>query len=113
MDYDVLIKLCALLDDINAEYMLETADSVCINSKDTVLYDFFIRQGRTKMFTTEFDLDDVLHHTIKLECNNTNQDVEKIQQFIQQHFILPRILEKWNSFLQIDVNFLRILERIF
>lgn len=86
MDYAVLVQLCTLLDEIHAEYMLETADAVYINSKDTVLYNFFIGQGRTKMFTTEFDLDEVLHHTIKLECNNTNQDVEKIQQCIQTHF---------------------------
>lgn len=38
------------------------------------------------MFTTEFNWDDALHRTIKWECNNTNQDVEKIQQCIQQHF---------------------------
>ena len=86
MDYDVLKQLCTLLDELKAEYMIETANAIYINSKDTVLYRFFTQIGHKDMFTTEFDLDEVLHHAIKLECNNTNDDVEKIQKCISQHF---------------------------
>lgn len=86
MDYHVLVKLCSLLDELHAEYMVETADAIYINSPDTVLYHYFVGNGHKNMFTIEFDLDEVLHHAIKLECNNTNEDVEKIQKCISQHF---------------------------
>lgn len=86
LDYTVLKELCALLKELGAQYMLETANEIYIDSSYTQLYEFFVNLGHTTMFTTEFDEEEVLHRTMKLECNNTNEDVPKIQACIEQYF---------------------------
>lgn len=87
MDKAVLVKLCDLFDELKVEYMLETSNSIYLRKDFVGLYHFFSRMVQPqKTFTLDFDRDEVLNRTIKVECNNTNRDVKLIEDCIKEHF---------------------------
>lgn len=86
MDYELCVKTVEMLDELNCDYMIETCDKIYIDPSFTELYDFFVGVGHTNIFTTDFDRDEVLHRTIKIEINVLDKDRERVENHIRNHF---------------------------
>lgn len=86
MDYKLCVKTVQMLEDLRCDYMLETADAIYIDPSYHELYDFFSQAGMKEMFQLDFDKDEVLKRTIKIEANVLNKDKEKIENYIQDKF---------------------------
>ena len=69
MDYKLCVKTVQMLEDLRCDYMLETADAIYIDPSYHELYDFFSQAGMKEMFQLDFDKDEVLKRTIKIEAN--------------------------------------------
>lgn len=86
MDYDLCVKTTQMLEDLNCDYMLETADSIYIDPKFDELYGFFSKVGMKDMFQREFDKFDVLKRTIKIEANVLDKDRKKLEDYLSHKF---------------------------
>ena len=86
MDYELVSKAVEMLDELECEYMLETSDRIYIDPSFKVLYDFFADIGDGHIFTFEFDKEEVLHRTIKIEMNVSDKDRERVEDYIHNHF---------------------------
>lgn len=86
MDYKLCVKTVQMLEDLRCDYMLETADAIYIDPSYHELYDFFSQAGMKEMFQLDFDKDEVLKRTIKIEANVLNKDKAKIENYIQDKF---------------------------
>lgn len=86
MDYELAMKTADMLETLNCDYMIETANHVYIDKDFHELYDFFVNAGHGDMFVRDFDRDDVLKRTIKMEANVLNKDKEKVISYIENHF---------------------------
>lgn len=86
MDYHLCKEVVDVLKSIHSAYMLETAKEIYIDYESQELYDFF-NQGVIKVdFIREFDEDEVLKRTIKIEMNVTNENRDLVIQAIDKHF---------------------------
>lgn len=86
MDYDLCIQTVQMLEDLKCDYMIETANSIYIDHSFQELYQFFSTRGFKDMFKRDFDKDEVLKRTIKIEANVTNKDKAQIEQYIKERF---------------------------
>ena len=86
MEYEHAKAVADLLDELQLEYMIETADQIYIRSEFQTLYGFFAAIGRGHVFTFDFDRDEVLHRTLKIECNCTEKEVEQIRTTVSRLF---------------------------
>lgn len=86
MDYHLCKEVVSVLKSINSAYMLETAKEIYIDYDSQELYDFF-NHGVIKVnFIREFDEEEVLKRTIKIEMNVTNKNRDLVINTINQHF---------------------------
>ena len=66
--------------------MIETAKHVYIDNQNNDLYDFFDKVGFASQFKTEFDKYDVIQRTLKIEANVTDENREKVIDYIKNDF---------------------------
>lgn len=86
MDYNLCKEVVSVLKSINSAYMLETAKEIYIDYDSQELYDFF-NNGVIKVdFIREFDEDEVLKRTIKIEMNVTNKNRDLVISTIDKYF---------------------------
>lgn len=97
MDYELAVKTCDMLEELGLDYMIETAGHIYIRPEYKGLISFFASTGRDTIFTYEFDRDEVLHRAIKVECNNSAEDIEKIESFIKDHFGYVMVCDQHGS----------------
>lgn len=86
MDKDLCKRVVDVLKSINSAYMLETATEIYLDYSSQELYDFFNRGVIHIDFIREFDEDEVLNRTIKIEMNVTNENRDLVISTIQEHF---------------------------
>lgn len=86
MDYELCHQTVEMLEKMNCDYMIETAQHVYIKPECKELYDFFDQVGFAKKFIIDFDLEDVLHRTIKIEANVLDVDRKKIEEYVAGDF---------------------------
>lgn len=87
MDYELCLKTANMLEDLHCDYMIATANHLYIDPSYKELYNFFVQNGHFKdLFTTKFDRNEVLKRAIKIEANVTNNDREKIENYIKNDF---------------------------
>lgn len=86
MDYELVCKTVEMLDELKCDYMIETCDKIYIDPSHKELYSFFADHGHSDIFTFEFDKDEVLHRTIKIEMNVLDKDRERVEDYIHNHF---------------------------
>lgn len=86
MDYKLAKATCDMLEKIGSDYMLETAHHIYIDPAFHELYDFFKELGMEKMFSQDFDRDEVLHRTIKVEANVKHQDYDLLEHHLEHDF---------------------------
>lgn len=86
MDHDFSKQTVKLLDELNCDYMIETADHIYLDQSHHELYEFFSRFNQGHMFMREFDIDEVLKKAIKIEINVLNKDREKVENAISDKF---------------------------
>ena len=61
-------EVTAFLEDLGHEYLITTAHHVYMKRSNREFYNFFAGAGHPHIFTYEYDLDEVLTRTIKLEA---------------------------------------------
>lgn len=86
MDATLAVKTMEMLEKLDCGYMIETARNVYIDNQNNDLYDFFEAAGFTKLFKTEFDKYDVINRALKIEANVTDENREKVIDYIKNHF---------------------------
>ena len=87
MDYELCLKTANMLEELHCDYMIATANHLYIDPSYKELYNFFVQNGHFKdLFTTKFDRNEVLKRAIKIEANVTNNDREKIENYIKNDF---------------------------
>lgn len=86
MDYQLCKEVVEVLKSIHSDYMLETAREVYIDYESKGLYDFFTNGTLKVDFIRDFDEDEVLHRTIKIEMNVTNENRDLVIKTIEKHF---------------------------
>lgn len=86
MDYQLCVQTVNMLEKMNCDYMIETAQHVYIKPESQELYTFFKEVGFADKFIQDFDRDEVLHRTIKIEANVLNEDRKKIEEYVQNDF---------------------------
>ena len=67
MDYKLSKEVVDVLKSIDSAYMLETATEIYCDYASQELYDYFNRGALHLDFIREFDEDEVLQRTIKIE----------------------------------------------
>ena len=86
MDYKLSKEVVDVLKSIDSAYMLETATEIYCDYASQELYDYFNRGTLHLDFIREFDEDEVLHRTIKIEMNVTNANRDLVIGAIEKHF---------------------------
>ena len=86
MDYELSLQTVTMLEKLHCDYMIETAHHVYIDKSFHELYDFFAKSGHGDMFVRDFQRDDVLKRSIKIEANVLDKDKERVISYIQNHF---------------------------
>lgn len=83
MDYNLIKETIQILKTYECDYILETANNIYCNSNNQELIDFFSEFEDTRVFVRDFDTNQVLKETLKLETVITeaqkNQLISKIQ----------------------------------
>ena len=83
MDATLAVKTMEMLEKLDCSYMIETAKHVYIDNQNNDLYDFFDKVGFASQFKTEFDKYDVIQRTLKIEANVTDENREKVIDYIK------------------------------
>lgn len=86
MDYELAKKTADMLETLGCDYLLETALHIYNDRKYHELYDFFAHSGQNKTFIRDFDRDEILKQTIKIEANVLDEDRQKVEDFIKNDF---------------------------
>ena len=86
MDYELTKNTIDMLDYLHCDYMIETSDHIYIDPNHKVLFNFFNDLGHGDIFTFDFDKEDVMHRTIKIEMNVSNKDKQRVEDYIQNNF---------------------------
>ncbi|MBS5371563.1 Cof-type HAD-IIB family hydrolase [Longibaculum muris] len=86
MDATLAVKTMEMLEKLDCSYMIETAKHVYIDNQNNDLYDFFDKVGFASQFKTEFDKYDVIQRTLKIEANVTDENREKVIDYIKNDF---------------------------
>ena len=86
MDHNLSMQTIKLLDELNCDYMIETADHIYLDQSHHELYEFFSRFNQGHIFIRKFDIDEVLKKAIKIEFNVLNKDREKVENAISDKF---------------------------
>lgn len=68
MPEELARKLADFLENLGHEYLITTAHHVYMRESNHDFYDFFASFGQGHIFTYEYDLDEVLGRTIKMEA---------------------------------------------
>lgn len=74
MDSQMARRYVGLFEELGMEYMLQTAHHIYLNARFHVIKKFFAEFNTLDIFTYDFDKNDVLQRTIKLEANFTEDD---------------------------------------
>ncbi len=85
MDPRLAKATCQMLEELHFEYMVETAGEIYLDHRFTGLHDFF-EPYHPGLFIQDFDLDEVLSRTIKLEANVTNEQRDRVIAFVKNDF---------------------------
>ena len=83
MDEELARASVDLLERFKVDYMIETGTSINIRPEFTTLYNFFCNQGLKDMFTMDYNFDEIIKHTIKIECNIDASLQKEMEEFIQ------------------------------
>lgn len=86
MDYELTKSTIEMLDYLHCDYMIETSDHIYIDPSHQELFGFFNNLGHGDIFTFEFDKDEVMHRTIKIEMNVLDKDRDRVEDYIHNHF---------------------------
>lgn len=86
MDYELTKSTIEMLDYLHCDYMIETSEHIYIDPNHKELFHFFNNLGHGDIFTFEFDKDEVMHRTIKIEMNVLNKDKKRVEDHIRNHF---------------------------
>ena len=86
MDTELATQTVDMLEELNCDYMIETAHHIYIDKRYKELYTFFKNLGMEEMFSMDFDRDDVLKRAIKIEANVTNKDKQKVSDYLDGKF---------------------------
>lgn len=82
LDPDIAHKAADLFEDLGCEYMLETAHHIYIERRYKELHDFFASFFPDGFFTHDFDRDEVLARTMKLEAKVDADSYERVSSTI-------------------------------
>ena len=85
MDTELATQTVDMLEELNCDYMLETAHHIYIDKRYKELYTF-LRTSAWKRCFYGFDRDDVLKRAIKIEANVTNKDKQKVSDYLDGKF---------------------------
>ena len=67
-----------LFDELGLEYMLQTAHHVYLDPRFTLIPQFFAEFGHADIFTYDFDRNEALMRTIKLEAHATPEALQRM-----------------------------------
>lgn len=82
MDADLARSFADLFDELDVEYMLQTAHHIYLKRGSTHIPKFFAQFAPPNMFTFDFERDEVLQRTIKLEAHAGDLDIERVMEAI-------------------------------
>ena len=86
MDYELLVELCKNLREHHFEYMIETCNHIYKEKQYIQLFEFFNRIKMTDFFIYDFDEDDKLHRTVKIECDVPHERRKELDQLLEDLF---------------------------
>lgn len=83
--YEEVVSLVEFLESVNCSYAFETAADCYVEKKFESFYNFFIHCDINKeQLLTEFDKDEVMHRTLKVEIYTENG--KEIENYIKDKF---------------------------
>ncbi len=83
MDRQLTQNYAQLFDELGIEYMLQTAHHVYIDRRFTLIPEFFAGFGNGDIFTYEFDQDEAIGRTIKLEAHATPETFQRMRDAVE------------------------------
>ena len=83
MDTELAAHYVNLFEELGMEYMLQTAHHIYLDHRFHAIEEFFAVFNTLDIFTYDFDKDEVLARTIKLEANMTEQDYERMMAYME------------------------------
>ena len=86
MNYELSKEVVSLLKENHCDYMIETCDHIYVNNKNNELYEFFSKVGMEKIFSFDYDEDEALKKTIKIEINVLNEKKEIVEKALKNSF---------------------------
>lgn len=78
MPHDLARQLADFVAGLGYEYLITTAHHVYMQRSNTEFYSFFARAGHANIFTYDYDLDEVLTRTIKMEALVPSEERERV-----------------------------------
>ena len=83
MDQALVRSYVELFDELGMEYMLQTAHHIYLDRRFTHIQRFFADFGQPDIFTFEFDREDAVRRTIKLEAHATGIDAARMRAAVE------------------------------
>ena len=85
MGADLVRDLHAYLDELGYEHMFVTAHHIYMPRSNEWLLRFFAEGDQQDIFSFDYDLEDVLARTIKIECGVDVPERPRVTQLLKQH----------------------------
>ena len=82
MDSQLARNYVDLFEQLGMEYMLQTAHHIYLDRSYELIRHFFSEFGQPDIFTFDFDKDEVLGRTIKLEAHTTSSNYELVRETV-------------------------------
>ncbi|MBR3316441.1 MAG: HAD family hydrolase [Atopobiaceae bacterium] len=83
MDAALARNFAELFEDLGMEYMLQTAHHIYLRRDFCLIQRFFAEFAQPSIFTFDFDRDEVLERTIKLEAHATELDHARVREAVE------------------------------
>ncbi len=84
MGTDLARHYVELFEELGMEYMLQTAHHIYLDQDFQTIRDFFASFEAPDIFTFDFDRDEVLRRTIKLEAHTTEQTYQRMLNHMEE-----------------------------
>lgn len=85
MEAKLAAHYAGVFKKLGMEYMLQTAHHIYIDRGHQMIQDFFASFGSPDIFTFEFDPEEVLQRTIKLEAHATEETYQQMLDHMEQN----------------------------
>lgn len=84
MGADLARHYVGLFDGLGMEYMLQTAHHIYMDKSFHTIWEFFAGFGSPDIFTYEFDINEALGRTIKLEAHATEKTYQRMLKHMKE-----------------------------